>query len=185
MNMSHTLVLIKPDAVKRGLIGRIITRFEDAGLRVSAMQLFSPPDRCHILKHYESTDSWLFNVGKKTLEDYAAAGLTLEEVKRDYHGVTEELDIGHVVKQRLVDYLTHDAVVAMVVEGNMAVEKVRLLVGFTIPAKAAPGTIRGDFGYDSAVNAASHGRSIENLVHASDCEESARREIELWFGNEC
>ncbi|HPQ42284.1 MAG TPA: nucleoside-diphosphate kinase, partial [bacterium] len=151
--MSRTLVLIKPDAVRRGLIGRIITRFEDANLSVADAKMFSPPDRCHILQHYESTDAWLFNVGKKTVEDYAAAGLTDNEIQRDY-GVTGEEAIGRVVKQRLVDYLTHGPVMALIVTGNMAIEKVRHLVGYTIPAQAEPGTIRGDFGSDSAVNAA-------------------------------
>lgn len=182
--MSRTLVLIKPDAVRRGLIGRIIARFEDADLRIADVKAYSPPDRCHILKHYESTDEWLFNVGKKTLEDYSAAGLSLEEVERDY-GVSEELAIGRVVKKRLVKYLTNGMVIALIIEGNMAIEKVRHLVGFTIPAQAEPGTIRGDFGTDSAVNAASAGRSIENLIHASDCEKTAESEIELWFGKGC
>lgn len=182
--MSRTLVLIKPDAVRRGLIGRIITRFEETELTVENIKMFSPPDRCHILKHYESTDEWLFNVGKKTIEDYTAAGLTRTDVKRDY-GVTDEIEIGQVVKQRLVDYLTHGTVVALIIRGNMAIEKVRHLVGFTIPAQAQPGTIRGDFGSDSAVNAASSGRSIENLIHASDCEKTAENEIELWFGKGC
>jgi len=182
--MSRTLVLLKPDTVRRGLMGRVIARFEDADLKISAMKVFSPPDECLILKHYESTDKWLFTVGKKTIEAYISSGSSIKEVERDY-GVTGESDIGRVVKGRLVRYLTGGTVVALIVEGNHAVEKTRSLIGFTFPAEAAPGSIRGDFGSDSAMNAASQGRSIENLVHASDSDSTAEKEIDLWFGHGC
>ncbi|MCD4654869.1 nucleoside-diphosphate kinase [bacterium] len=182
--MSRTLVLLKPDAVERGLMGRIISRFEDTGLKIRDMKMFSPPKRCLILKHYESTDQWLLNVGKKTLEDYYAVNLTEIEVKRDY-GVSDEMSIGRIVKERLVSYLSSGTVVAIIIEGNMAVEKIRNLIGSTMPAQAAPGTIRGDYGSDSAANAAFIGRSIENLTHGSDSELSAENEINLWFGNGC
>lgn len=182
--MSRTLVLLKPDTVRRGLIGRIISRFEDADLRISSMKVYDPPERCHIMKHYESTDEWLYTVGDKTIESYKRTGLGLEEVQRDY-GETEETAIGRVVKNRLITYLTSGTVIALIIEGNLAVEKVRRLIGATFPAQANPGTIRGDFGSESAFFAASQGRSIENLVHASDSEETAENEIELWFGRGC
>mgnify|MGYP001605809167 CR=1 FL=1 len=182
--MSQSLVLLKPDAVRRGLIGRILQRLEDTGLRIRNIKMYDPPDYCHILKHYESTDEWLFNVGKKTIEDFVSAGLTLEEVKRDY-GVTDEMGIGRVVKNRLIEYLTSGTVVAVIVEGNMAIEKVRLMIGHTIPAMAAPGSIRGDYGTDNAAFAAASKRSIENLIHASDSPETAEKEIDLWFGSGC
>jgi len=180
--MSRTLVLLKPDTVRRGLMGKVITRFENTGLKIRDMKMFDPPHRDIILKHYESSEIWLTEVGSKTIKNYIDAGYTLNDVERDY-GVSDENGIGRKVKERLVQYLSTGVVVAMVIEGNMAVEKVRSLVGGTMPAQASPGTIRGDFGIDTAMSAASEGRSIENLVHASDSNENAEKEIYLWFGN--
>ena len=71
----------------------------------------------------------------------------------------------------LVDYLTGSPIVAMVVEGSDAVEGCRATIGATNPIKAAPGTIRGDFGQTIG----------RNLVHGSDSPESAVREIAIWF----
>ncbi len=71
----------------------------------------------------------------------------------------------------LVAFITRGAVVAMVVEGPQAVETVRSLMGATNPIAAPPGTIRGDFGIEIT----------ENLVHGSDSEASAEREISLYF----
>lgn len=178
--MNRTLVLIKPDAVRRGLVGRVISRFEDAGLRIARMKVFSPPDRGIILKHYEASEQWLVNVGQKTIKDFESHGLGIHEIEKSY-GSAEEQKIGNVVQKRLVEHLSRGTVIALIIEGYGAISKVRKLIGFTIPAQAEPGTIRGDFGSDSAVNAALAGRSIENLVHASDSEETADREIHLWF----
>jgi nucleoside-diphosphate kinase len=178
--MEKTLILIKPDAIKRGLAGKIITRFEDAGLKIIRMMLFSPPDKHLIQDHYQSNEEWFVNVGKKTIENYQSCGLTVQNVKHHY-GTDQEIEIGKTVQQRLMDYLGQGDVIAMVASGNAAVSKVRKMIGFTIPAKAEPGTIRGDFGLDSAVSAAAERRSMENLVHASDSVQTAEREIKLWF----
>ncbi|MBN1879272.1 nucleoside-diphosphate kinase [bacterium] len=180
--MNRTLVLLKPDAVRRGMIGRIISRFEDAGLRITQMRVLSPPGKNLIRKHYDASEEWLSNVGRKTIKDYESQGLTPDDVKKNY-GTMEESDIGRVVQQRLVDYLSHGTVIALAIEGNGAITKVRKLIGFTIPAQAEPGTIRGDFGCDSTVNAAVERRSMENLVHASDSDETAEREMNLWFSS--
>ncbi|MGB3976541.1 MAG: nucleoside-diphosphate kinase [bacterium] len=179
--MERTLVLIKPDAVRRGLAGKIISRFEDAGLYISKLKLFSPPSKTVIKKHYENTENWMYSVGKKSIDDFISRGLTLEHVEKGY-GTTAEIEIGRVVQDRLVAYLSMGDVIAMIITGDMAVSKVRKLVGYTIPAQAEPGTIRGDFSSDSAVQAAREKRSIENLVHASDSVQTAEKEIDLWFG---
>ncbi len=179
--MEKTLVLIKPDAVRRGLTGRIISRFEDAGLTISKLKLFSPPDKTLIEKHYQNTEKWMCSVGKKSIEDFISRGLTLEHVEEGY-GSISEIEIGKVVQKRLITYLSQGDVIAMVVSGDMAILKVRKIVGYTIPAQAEPGTIRGDFSSDSAVQAAREKRSIENLVHGSDSVETAENEIGLWFG---
>ena len=81
----------------------------------------------------------------------------------------------------LVGYLTSGPVVAMVIEGVDAVNVVRRLIGPTEPAQAPPGTIRGDFTHITFARADQAGKAVQNLIHASDSEESAKREIELWF----
>ncbi|ARD41387.1 nucleoside-diphosphate kinase [Actinomyces gaoshouyii] len=75
----------------------------------------------------------------------------------------------------LVEYMTSGPVVAAVVEGHRVIEGCRSLMGATDPTTAAPGTIRGDLARDWGSSA------IENLVHGSDCEASAAREIAIWF----
>ncbi|MGK9043715.1 nucleoside-diphosphate kinase [Mammaliicoccus vitulinus] len=80
----------------------------------------------------------------------------------------------HVEKpffNKLVSFITSGPVFAMVVEGNNVVEVTRTIVGQTNPTKAAPGTIRGDYGIDLG----------RNIIHGSDSNESAAREISLWF----
>lgn len=75
----------------------------------------------------------------------------------------------------IVEYMTAGPIVAAIVEGHSVVESVRTLMGATDPTKAAPGTIRGDLGRDWGTSA------IENLIHGSDSNESAAREIAIWF----
>ena len=72
----------------------------------------------------------------------------------------------------LVDFITSSPVVAIVLEGPNAISVVRSMVGTTKPHESAPGTIRGDFALETG----------KNLIHASDAEETAAAEIELWFG---
>ena len=71
----------------------------------------------------------------------------------------------------LVDFITGGPLVAMVLEGNEAVAAARQLIGATNPLEAAPGSIRGDFATEVTFN----------LVHGSDSDESAEREIAIWF----
>jgi len=95
--------------------------------------------------------------------------------------VTEELAGRHYEAHRekaffgsLVEFITSCPIIAMVVEGRNAVDVVRQTMGLTDPAKAAPGTIRGDLAMDIQ----------NNLVHGSDSTESAQREIGLFFDQE-
>ncbi len=129
----RTLVLIKPDAVARGLTGAILSRYEDKGLRVIALQL-------------------------RQID----AGLS------DQH-YAEHLERGFYPELR--DFITSGPLVALVLEGDSAIEAVRILNGTTDGRTAAPGTIRGDWGLSKQAN----------LVHGSDSPESAAREIGLWF----
>jgi nucleoside-diphosphate kinase len=77
--------------------------------------------------------------------------------------------------QPLVDFMKSGPVLAVVAEGHRVIEGFRSLAGATEPTTAAPGTIRGDLGRDWGL------KVTQNLVHGSDSEESAAREIALWF----
>ena len=129
----RTLVLLKPDAVERHLIGEIISRYEAKGLIVRAMEL-------------------------RTIDVDTASNHYAEHVGRDYYPPLEE-------------FITSGPLVALVLEGRKAIQVVRAMNGKTDCAEAAPGTIRGDYGT----------LKNRNLVHASDCQESAEREIGIWF----
>jgi nucleoside-diphosphate kinase len=129
----RTLVLLKPDAVRRGLVGNILSRFEAKGLDVVALEL----------RHIDATQ---------------ADAHYAEHVDRDFY-------------PPLRDFVTSGPLIAAVLEGDEAIEVVRATNGATDGRKAAPGTIRGDLSLSNR----------ENLVHGSDGEESASREIKLWF----
>lgn len=129
----RTLVLLKPDAVRRGLVGEVLGRYEAKGLTVVALDL-RRIDAAQADRHYA------------------------EHVDRDFY-------------PPLRDFVTSGPLLAMVLEGDQAVEVVRLLNGATDGRVALPGTIRGDLALSNR----------ENLVHGSDSPESAAREIALWF----
>ncbi|BCJ63839.1 nucleoside-diphosphate kinase [Polymorphospora rubra] len=131
--VEQTLVLIKPDAVRRGLVGEIIGRFERKGLRLDATVL-------------------------RTMDGELADQHYAEHVDKPFYPPLRE-------------FMTGGALVALVVSGDQAIDVVRALVGATDGRKAAAGTIRGDLALSNR----------ENLVHASDSPDSAKREIELWF----
>lgn len=129
----RTLVLIKPDAVRRGLVGEILSRFERKGLTIEAMVL-------------------------RTMDPDLADAHYAEHVDKPFYPPLKE-------------FMTGGPLVAMVLSGDQAVDVVRALVGATDGRKAAAGTVRGDFSLSNR----------ENLVHASDSADSAKREIALWF----
>lgn len=174
--MERTLVLIKPDGVKRGLIGESITRFEKVGLKIVAMKMIWV-DRDFAAKHYPiSRQEWLKTIGDRALETYKEYGYDPEEDLTS----TDPLEMGKMMAGWLVDALTFGPVVAMLIEGMGAVKTVRKIVGHTFPDKAAPGTIRGDFASDWGLTFKS-GRAARNIVHASGNPEEAQYEEKLWF----
>lgn len=174
--LQRTLVLLKPDAVQRNLIGHILGIFELAGLRITALQMIIP-DRELAQKHYPDSDAWRASAGAKTIENYRASGVDPVEVL----GTEDPIRVGSTIKARLVDYLTSGPVVAVILSGNEAVLNVRRLVGSTLPSEAPPGTIRGSFSIDSAQAANEQNRPVYNLVHASGTANEADNEISLWF----
>jgi nucleoside-diphosphate kinase len=132
--MERALIILKPDAVQRGLIGPILSRIEGRGLKLQGLKLMQVDDAL-ARKHYGEHEGKPFFAG-------------------------------------LVSYITSAPVVVAVVSGKPGtVEMIRAMVGATNPAKAAPGTIRGDFGVEIG----------RNLIHASDSPESGERETAIFF----
>ena len=174
--MERTFVMVKPDGVKRGLTGQIIARFERAGLKLVALKMVHPTEEM-VENHYPSTENWFQTVGKKTLGAYQELGMNPKE----HLGTDDPGKIGKIVKGWLKEFISSSPVVCMVWEGNHAIQNVRRLVGNTLPIKANPGTIRGDFTCDSPDLANVRHRPIRNIVHASGDPEEAQHEINLWF----
>lgn len=132
--MNRTFVMVKPDAVARGLIGRIVARFEEKGFKLADVKMMT--------------------------------------VSREL----AETHYGHLKAkpffEELVDFIMSGPVFAMILEGTNAVANARSVIGATNPVEAVPGSIRGDFGMDVA----------SNIVHGSDSDDNAEREIRLFFG---
>ncbi|MCX7997210.1 MAG: nucleoside-diphosphate kinase [Patescibacteria group bacterium] len=173
----QTLVVLKPDAVLRGVSGEIITRFEKVGLKIVAMRMLDVTKEL-AEKHYPvSREEWVRMMGEKTLENYEKYGISAKE----RHGTEDTLELGKMIREWLIEYMQESPVIAMVLEGPHACELVRKMLGHTLPLLAAPGTIRGDYAYDSSYLANKSARAIKNLVHASGTVEEAMYEIPLWF----
>jgi len=134
--VERTFIILKPDAVQRQLVGQIISRFEQHGLKIVAMK-------------------------------FLQVSVSLAE---EHYAVHKERPFFI----SLIEYITASPVVAMVLEGPNAIQMASNMVGATNPLEATSGTIRGDFGMEIG----------RNLVHASDGEETAKAEINLWFGEE-
>jgi nucleoside-diphosphate kinase len=174
--MERTFVMIKPDGVQRGLIGEIISRFEKTGLKIVALKMIRPTVE-QAMRFYPSDDEWLKSVANKSLSVYKQLGI---DPKKDF-GTDDPIEIGKIIKRWLAEFLASGPCVAMVIEGNRAIEVVRKIVGATRPYEALPGTIRGDFSTDSPELANILKRPLRNLVHASDSKEVAEKEIAFWF----
>jgi nucleoside-diphosphate kinase len=134
--IERTLVILKPTAVERGIIGRIISRVEEKGLRIAGARMI-----------------WMDR----------------ELAERQYAEHREKQFF-----EKLVAHMTSSPIMLLVVEGESAIASMRQMAGATDPLKADAGSIRGQY----AINV------TENVIHASDSEDSAKREIELFFNEE-
>lgn len=172
----RTLVIIKPDGVKRGLVGEIISRIERRGLKIIALEMIQATKE-QIDEHYPKDESWIKRLGEKTLKNYKDYGVDSQEV----FGTKDPLEIGKQVRGWLIGYLISGPMVKMVVKGIHAVNMVRKLAGDTMPGQAEMGTIRGDFSVDDASAANRDKRAIHNILHASETAEEAGHELDFWF----
>jgi nucleoside-diphosphate kinase len=176
MVIEQTFVLLKPDAVQRNLIGKIIARFEDSGLKIAGMKMVQP-DADLAGKHYILDEEWAKKLYVRAKETYEKEGKKLN--------YKDHLEMGDAIRSRNMHFLQEGPVVAIIIEGPHAIELVRKMVGHTEPRQAVPGTIRGDFAsVESYTLSDSKGRVIRNLIHASDTVENAKREIALWFNKD-
>jgi len=174
-----TLLLIKPDGVKRGLVGEVIGRMEQRGLKVIALKMIRPNEE-KADKHYPGGEDWLKTLGGKTLDNYREYGLDpIKEL-----GTDDPLKIGKMIKVWLTEFLMSGPVVAVVISGIHAIKMVRKIVGGTLPSISDVGTIRGDYSVDSAIAANAGKRAIHNVVHASGNEAEAEYEINHWFSKD-
>lgn len=167
--MERTLIILKPDAVKRGIVGEIVSRFEKAGLKMVAMKMLVP-DKKLLVEHYP--DDLVPIVGNKTKKDWDAYGI-------EYTESAEE--IGRMIVDETRSFMRSGPVIAGVLEGGHAVEIVRKMVGATGPKDSAPGTIRGDYAHMSLGRASLAKKGAANLIHASGAVDEAEKEIAMWF----
>lgn len=176
ISTQKTIIILKHDAVARGLMGEILKRFERAGLKMTAFKFIQAPENLAI-EHYPSDEAWYRTAGERTLTEYKEKGI--DPVKE--LGTADAVKIGKLIKKWNVDYLTEGPILATVWEGYDVIKVARKLVGSTKPAEAVPGTIRGDFSIDNVELANALKRPFRNLVHASGNESEAKNELDLWF----
>jgi nucleoside-diphosphate kinase len=171
--MEKTLVLLKHDSVSRGLVGRIISRFEDIGLKIIAVKMLLPNEKL-AENHYFLEEDWAKAVFEKTKAGYEKDGK-----KFPYK---DHMEFGKQIQSWNINFLREGPIIALILEGPHVIEIVRKLVGSTEPRASSPGTIRGDFAMmESYAVADAKNRVLRNLVHASDSIKSAEREMALWF----
>ena len=167
--MERTLIVLKPDTIKRGISGEILSRFERSGLKIVGLKMMVPSKEL-VTEHYP--DSLVPIVGGKTKKDWDAYGI-------EYTESAEE--IGQMIVDATRDFMRSSPVVAAVIEGGHAVEVVRKMVGSTGPKDSLPGTIRGDYAHLSLGRASLKKKGAANIIHASGTVDEAEKEIGMWF----
>lgn len=166
--IEKTLVIIKPDAVQRGLVGEITHRFEKVGLKLAAMKmLFATKEQLE--EHYYKDDEWLTKKGVGIIKN--------KNYPKDY----DPKKAGREIVDALIDDMRLSPVIAMVVEGHNAVAVVKKITGPTNIEEALPGTIRGDYSHDTYGLANVSDRPIITILHASGEKDEAEKEIKIWF----
>jgi nucleoside-diphosphate kinase len=171
----RTLVIVKPDGVQRSLVGEVIKRYEQVGLKLVGMKMLVPTAEM-IEQHYTLDPNWRRVTGEKTIHAYEEKGMPPPS--------HDPLEITAVILANLKKYMTSGPVVFMVLQGAHAVKIVRKITGGTEPLSSDVGTIRGDYVLDSYEMADRDGRAVRNVIHASGSPSEAADEIKHWFSPE-
>ncbi len=174
--LEQTLIILKPDAVKRVLIGTITQTFEEAGLKLIAGKMLKP-DADVIKHHYPGTPEWIREMGEKTRASFAEAKVDVVAQM----GTDDPLKLGQFVYDRLIKYWQEGPIIVMVWEAPNAIAVARKLRGHTIPLLAQTGSLHAQFSYDSSTLSSSLDRVVKTFVHASGSVDEAKREINYWF----
>ena len=174
--VERTLIIIKPDALKRGLVGKIIETFENVGLKLMAGKMLKPSADV-IKNHYPGTKEWIREMGEKTLASFKQSGNSVMEIFK----TEDPSKLGQFVYVRLIKYWMEGPIVVMVWQGPNVITVIRKLRGHTIPALAIPGTLHAQFSFDSSPLSVSQDRVVKTFIHASGSTDEAEREIEYWF----
>ncbi|HCU55165.1 TPA: nucleoside-diphosphate kinase [Candidatus Shapirobacteria bacterium] len=167
-----TLVIVKPDGVQRALIGEVIKRYEQCGLKLVALKMLIPTKKL-ALAHYSVDPQWTLKTGTKSLEAAKARGQKLAS--------EDPIVIAENIRKTLVNYISSGPVISMIWQGMNAVGIVRKITGSTEPLSSTPGTIRGDYTIDSYQAADIDRRSVRNIIHSSGSVQEANKEIDIWF----
>jgi nucleoside-diphosphate kinase len=167
----RTFVILKPDAIQRGLMGDIITRFEKVGLKMVALKMTMATEQ-QCWDHYNKDEAWFLKKGANIIKNREDLGMPVEK---------DALEYGKDIIRALVKFMTAGPIVPMIFEGNQAMGIVKKIVGGTEPLTSQVGTIRGDYTLDSYELSSYDDRAVRNLIHCSDMTEEAEREIKIWF----
>lgn len=167
----RTFVILKPDAIQRGLMGEIIKRFESVGLKMVALKMVMATEQ-QCWDHYNKDEAWYLKKGANIIKNREDLGMPVEK---------EALEYGKDIIRALAKFMTAGPIVPMIFEGNQAMGIVKKIVGGTEPLTSEVGTIRGDYTLDSYELSSYDDRAVRNLIHCSDVVEEAEREIKIWF----
>jgi nucleoside-diphosphate kinase len=167
---SKELIFVKPDAIERKLVGKIISRFEEAGFKLlKVKKAMLSKELVELL--YPNSEEQIGGMGNKSLASMTQKS-GIDAVMKLF-GTTEPLEIGKILNSWNRQYAVSGEVIACIIEADDAASRARLLVGATDPSKADKGTIRGDYGEDSIYAANTSKRACKTLVHASDSDRAA------------
>ena len=173
-----TLIIIKNEAVRRRLVGRIIQQFEDVGFKIITIKMVTATLE-QARKHYNmgSDEKWLIGVGNKAREIYNNNESKILKLFK----TSKPIQIGEIIYKWSVKQLAGKPIVILILQGPLAVNKTKIIVGSTLPSEADLSTIRGKFASDSIERSNHQKRALHNVVHRSSSITEARREISVWF----
>jgi nucleoside-diphosphate kinase len=171
IHKQRSLVLLKPDAIQRSLVGEVISRIERTGLKIVAIKMVVAT-REQIIDHYHKDEAWFLRKGTKIVENRKESGKPIEK---------EAIEYGRDIIEQNVKFMLSGPIIALIIEGGMAPIVIKKITGDTAPTLSDVGTIRGDFSIDSYEHAAIDARAVRNILHCSENTDDAEREIKVWF----